>query len=278
MSAAARAPGATGAGWDRAGKAAAKRPAKDTPSAKADPWGAVPIRAAADQRLSGSHFRVLTVIARYAGFGKNGTGCYAAQQTLADATGLHITTISHKVADLVEWGYLNSRRQKNRRRKQYNVIYDTTPKSDADGPDSSDDTCSDGQVFSDDSCSDEQVSGPNTWPTSPYKDIPLRGTERDSAQAALGGASLAKGAEGNSAKQQHNSVVMASDGFANVMGTACRLRREASERPLTDDEMAWLETEYFEDHELADHYVIEEAMTEHELRWMDDDVAEDFPP
>ncbi len=274
MSKAARAPGATGAGRDRAGKAADKRPANDTSLAKSDPWGAVPIRAASDPRLSGSHFRVLTVIARYAGFGKNGTGCYAAQQTLADATGLHITTISHRVADLVEWGYLSSRRQKNRRRKQYNVLYDDTPKTDTDDADSTDDTCSTHHVLSDEGCSDEQVSGPNTWPTGPYKDIPLRGTKRNSAEAALGCAPLPQGTEENSAKQHHNFVVMASDGFASVMGTACRLRRAASERPLTSEELQWLETEYMEDHEQGEDHVIEEAMSEHEYRWLDDSPDE----
>lgn len=267
MSTAARAPGATGAGRGRAGKAAGQRPANDTPSAKTDPWGAVPIRAAADPRLSASHFRVLVVIARFAGFNKNGTGCYASQHTLAEATGLHITTISHKVADLVEWGYLTSSRQENRRKKQYRVLYDQTPPS-------HDDTCSTGQVLPDDTCSDGQASGSDTWPTGPYKDIPLRGTTRDSAEAALGTASLAQGIERNSAKQQHNFVVMAADGSPSVMGTACRLRREARQRPLTDDELGWLEHEYQQGHDLDEFYVIEEAMTEHEFRWTGD--GEDF--
>lgn len=254
----------------RAGRAEViteKRSKQHNPPAKTDRWGAVPIRAAADSRLSGSHFRVLTVIARYAGFGKNGTGCYASQQTLADATGLHVTTISHKVADLVEWGYLDSRRQKNRRKKQYSVLYETLDASVAPDMNSSRDTCSDGHVLNDDTFSDGQVSGPNTWPTSPYKDIPLRGTKRDSAQAALGGASLAPGSEGHSAKQ-HDFIVMTRDGFVSVMGTACRLRREASERPLTDDELDWLENEYDQDHEAAEIHAIGEAMMEHDL-WVD---------
>jgi hypothetical protein len=261
-----------------AGAKAARAGAGAKPAGKpADPWGAVPIRAAADTRLSGSHFRVLTVIARHAGFGKNGTGCYASQQTLSEATGLHITTISHKVADLVEWGYLSSRRQKNRRRKQYNVIYGTAETDGGEGAESTDDTCSDGQVSSEEGCSDGQVSGPNTWPTSPYKDIPLRGSKRNSAEAALGTASLAQGKKEIPQKQHHNFVVLASDGLPNVMGTACRLRREARDRPLTDDELAWLENEYAQDYENAESNVIGEAMSEHDFRWTED-VSEEFPP
>ena len=213
-------------------------------------WGAVPIRAAADPRLSAAHYKLLIVVARFAGFEKNGSGCYATQATMAKLTGMHVTTVSRKLGELRQLGYLKAKRQQNRRRLQYSVAY-----SDAA------DCWPDEQVSSGDSCSAEQVTEDDTCSTGPYKEIPLRGF-KDIPQRSV---------EIYPPKVRRFAPLRFDDGSENVMGTLCRMRRDVVSRPLSVAELEWLEEETLDSGDLAVDRITEEVLSEHEWRWQPDD-------
>ena len=90
-------------------------------------FGAIPMRAFADGRLSCSHLKVLGVISYFDRFGKNGSGCYATQETIAKYASCTDQTVNRRMKDLREWAYIESSRQRNRRRMQHRVIHDTCP-------------------------------------------------------------------------------------------------------------------------------------------------------
>lgn len=88
-------------------------------------FGAIPMRAFKDTRLTRTHLCVLGVVSHFDRFGKNGTGCYATQERIGQMAGCTFKTVSSRIQDLVKWGYLDASRQKNRRRMQYRVVHDT---------------------------------------------------------------------------------------------------------------------------------------------------------
>ncbi len=85
------------------------------------------MRAFADTRLTRTHLAVLGVISRFDGFGRNGAGCYATQDTIAKLAACNRETVNKRVSDLISWQYLEANRQKNRRRLHYRVVHDTCP-------------------------------------------------------------------------------------------------------------------------------------------------------
>ena len=90
-------------------------------------FGMVPLRAAADDRLSGAHFKVLIARAYHDRGGENGMGDWSKPETTARETGLHYTTVSTATNELVKFGYLIERPNPfDRRRHSYSLNYKET--------------------------------------------------------------------------------------------------------------------------------------------------------
>ncbi len=88
-------------------------------------YGAVPMNAIGDPRMTLHRFKVLAAVASYDRFTKNGMGCTAGLKGLAKATGLYGSDVSVAVNDLVEMGYLiRERSPLDRRRMTLRVVYE----------------------------------------------------------------------------------------------------------------------------------------------------------
>ncbi len=88
-------------------------------------YGAVPMNAIGDPRMTLHRFRVLAAVASYDRFTKNGIGCMAGLKGLAKATGLYGSHVSGAVNDLVEMGYLiRGHSLFDRRRMTLRVVYE----------------------------------------------------------------------------------------------------------------------------------------------------------
>ncbi len=110
--------------------ASSQRPAT-TPKAGdgKEQFGAIPVRAFSDGRLSGSHFRLLGAIAYFDRFGRNGYGCIAGHQKISETAAIHYTNIGRLRDDLENWGYLKIQPSPlDRRRRVYRVIYNEKQK------------------------------------------------------------------------------------------------------------------------------------------------------
>lgn len=87
-------------------------------------YAPIPARALADTRLSGTDLRLLAAIAAHDRFGKNGTGCFAAQRRLAALIGAHEKAVARAAGRLLECGYITSEKSPtNGRLVVYRVIY-----------------------------------------------------------------------------------------------------------------------------------------------------------
>jgi hypothetical protein len=97
---------------------------------------AVPVRALNDERLAARHWRVLMAIAYHDRLGKNGQGCWATNQRLAELTGLSYNRVAEALSDLRAWGYITSEiNPDNRNYRIHRVIYDDpTPTQSGSGP------------------------------------------------------------------------------------------------------------------------------------------------
>ena len=94
----------------------------------------VPARAMSDSRLAAAHHRVLQAIADHHRLGVNGVGCTASHRRLADITGLHFTTVTKKIADLILYGYVVAKKSgKDGRRRIYHVVYNDEDAAVSDG-------------------------------------------------------------------------------------------------------------------------------------------------
>jgi predicted transcriptional regulator len=91
-------------------------------------FGAIPVNAISDKRLSATDWRVLSAIARSDAFGKNGRHCYACQQTIANWAATDRTSANKSIHRLVEWGYIVKQPLKDR--YEYAVIYSNCDESD----------------------------------------------------------------------------------------------------------------------------------------------------
>lgn len=116
-------------------------------------YAPLPARAMVDMRLSERHLRTLAVVAAHDRLGKNGIGCWASHQRLAEMVGCHYTRISHNLKELGELGYIERvEHPLNKRLRVYKVIY-----TDADArvmkatakAIANDYSCPDGQVSDD---------------------------------------------------------------------------------------------------------------------------------
>jgi predicted transcriptional regulator len=91
-------------------------------------FGAIPVNAISDKRLSATDWRVLSAIARSDAFGKNGRHCYACQQTIANWAATDRTSANKSINRLAEWGYIVKQPLKDR--YEYAVIYSNCDESD----------------------------------------------------------------------------------------------------------------------------------------------------
>ncbi len=95
-------------------------------------FAAIPGRATGDTRLAAVHFRVLMAIAGFDRMSRNGQGCWAGRDKLAELVKCNPTSLSTAIKNLVDWGYLSIERSEvDRRLKGYRVAYD--PAADALG-------------------------------------------------------------------------------------------------------------------------------------------------
>ena len=85
---------------------AAAKPAAST--GKQQRFAPLPLRALRDQRLGGLHLRTLGIIAAFDRLGKNGSGCWASQNTIAKIAGVDKARLSRSLSDLREFGYISS--------------------------------------------------------------------------------------------------------------------------------------------------------------------------
>jgi hypothetical protein len=87
-------------------------------------YAPLPVRALADDRFSGRHYRALGIIAAHDRLGRNGTGCWAGRKRLAQLIGTPETRLSGTITDLCAWGYINSdKHPMDSRKKVLRVIY-----------------------------------------------------------------------------------------------------------------------------------------------------------
>ncbi len=87
-------------------------------------FGAIPVRAFADTRLSAADFRVMGAIAYFDRLGRNGAGCYVDPRKIAELAAVLYEHISRHTGRLQEFGYLLiGRRATDRRKRVYSLIY-----------------------------------------------------------------------------------------------------------------------------------------------------------
>jgi DNA-binding MarR family transcriptional regulator len=87
-------------------------------------FGAIPVRAFGDARLSAADFRVMGVIAYFDRLGRNGTGCYVDPRKLAELAAVDYKHVARHTGRLQEFGYLEIGRSATDRRKRfYSLIY-----------------------------------------------------------------------------------------------------------------------------------------------------------
>lgn len=89
-------------------------------------FGAIPLRALADPKLSAADLRLLGAIAYHDRFGGNGDGCRASPRRLAAMTGVRYDHIARQAARLAARGYIETTRAAagDKRRKVYAVVYE----------------------------------------------------------------------------------------------------------------------------------------------------------
>jgi DNA-binding MarR family transcriptional regulator len=87
-------------------------------------YAPLPARAMVDMRLSERHLRTLAVVAAHDRLGKNGIGCWASHQRLAEMVGCHYTRLSHNLRELGELGYIERvQHPLDKKLRVYKVLY-----------------------------------------------------------------------------------------------------------------------------------------------------------
>ena len=87
-------------------------------------FGAVPVRAFGDTRLSAIDFRVMGAIAYFDRLGRNGAGCYVDPRKLVELAAIDYKHLARHTRRLQEFGYLEINRSATDRRKRvYSLIY-----------------------------------------------------------------------------------------------------------------------------------------------------------
>lgn len=135
-------------------------------------YGAIPMRAFPDHRLHRTHLAVLGAIAYFDGFGRNGCGCYASQQQIADIAGCNRWTVCRRQRELIDWGYLRATKSSKRGRTQYHVLYEESAESCAPVQHFAAESCATGQPTDAESCATEQHQMQDVAPQDTQRDIP----------------------------------------------------------------------------------------------------------
>jgi DNA-binding MarR family transcriptional regulator len=93
-------------------------------SAMTEQFGAIPVRAFGDTRLSAVDFRVMGAIAYFDRLGRNGAGCFVDPRKLAELASVDYTHVNRHTRRLQDFGYLEIERSAtDRRRRVYSLIY-----------------------------------------------------------------------------------------------------------------------------------------------------------
>ncbi len=134
-------------------------------------FGAIPVRAFGDTRLSAADFRVMGAVAYFDRLGRNGIGCFVDPRKLSEVASVLYQHISRHTKRLYEFGYLEiSRRATDRRRRIYSLIYNedqgvvTNSGDDLDDPSCRGDTVS--SLGNKDTISGDSLSEKDTKPNS----------------------------------------------------------------------------------------------------------------
>ena len=91
-------------------------------------FGAIPVRAFCDTRLSAADFRVMGAIAYFDRLGRNGVGCFVDPRKLAELASVDYTHVNRHTRRLQGFGYLEIERSATDRRKRvYSLIYNEKP-------------------------------------------------------------------------------------------------------------------------------------------------------
>jgi DNA-binding MarR family transcriptional regulator len=95
-----------------------------SPPNKSPRYGPIPLRACRDLRLGAAHFRALTAIAGFDRLGKNGQGCWASQDRIAELVGCSKSHLSNILTHLRNCGYITSKINPDKRWSRiHRVIY-----------------------------------------------------------------------------------------------------------------------------------------------------------
>ena len=93
-------------------------------NSKQQRFAPLPLRALRDPRLGRLHLCTLGIVAAFDRLGKNGSGCWASQNTIAEIAAVDKTRLSHSLSDLRDYGYISSEINPHRRWfRVHRVIY-----------------------------------------------------------------------------------------------------------------------------------------------------------
>ena len=94
------------------------------PSSKQQRFAPLPLRALRDRRLGKLDLCTLGIVAAFDRLGKNGSGCWASQNKIAELAGVDKTQLSRSLSDLRDYGYITSQMNPHRRWfRVHRVIY-----------------------------------------------------------------------------------------------------------------------------------------------------------
>lgn len=107
-----------------------KRQRESATQPPGQPFGAIPLHALADRRLSELHLRVLGIIAyhdRMSLITGSGQGCWASVKRMAEEIGgYNYTNAATAIRELTNWGYIQvEQRPSDKRMKIHRVMYDS---------------------------------------------------------------------------------------------------------------------------------------------------------
>ena len=149
--------------------------------AMTEQFGAIPVQAFGDERLSANDFRVMGAIAYFDRLGRNGAGCYVDPRKLVELSAVDYTHLNRHTRRLKDFGYLKiGRSATDRRKRVYSLIYnedravvanagdnlDAGAKGDRVSPFNDENVANSGDILP------ENVAKPNSQPFDPQAKLP----------------------------------------------------------------------------------------------------------
>ncbi len=99
-------------------------PGTETGGGMTEQFGAIPVRAFGDTRLSAADFRVMGAIAYFDRLGRNGAGCYVDPRKLGKLAAVDYSHVGRHTRRLQDFGYLEiGRSATDLRKRVYSLIY-----------------------------------------------------------------------------------------------------------------------------------------------------------